>query len=361
MILNSLNKFFPLRKLLNFILIMAFSTQLILVVYNHFTGFSVMTSFTHFMIRMIYGMVFSIAGGFIMSIPDLMMIRFLNRNFSWNKRPILRILIQFVMAVVFALFVTIVLTTMSHLISPYKQGLPALLLLNGLIISVINIIVMAVLEALVFFSESSQAKQRAEKLEKELFHMRYEVLKNQINPHFMFNSLNVLSGLVEQDSVKAQRFIEEFAHIYRYVLETIEKTVVPLNEELGFVRSYIFLQQIRHGEAIELTVNVSAASLKMVLPPLSLQLVLENAIKHNIVSNSQPLFIEIYTDKGQLIVKNNIQPKMSTGVSTGLGQKNLAKRYEMITDEIPVFSIKNTNYIVELPLIDTEYDERTDH
>lgn len=361
MILNSLNKLFPLRKLLNLILIMSLSTQLILVVYNHFTGFAVMTSFSHFIFRMIFGMVFSVAGGFIICIPDLLIIKYLNKNFPWNRRPIIRILIQFVMAIVFALIVTVALTTVSHLISPYRQGLPALLLLNGLIISVINIIVMAVLEALVFFNESNQAKLRAETLEKELFHTRYEVLKNQINPHFMFNSLNVLSGLVEQDAVKAQRFIDEFAHIYRYVLETIEKTVVPLSDELGFVRSYIFLQQIRHGDAIELSVNVPAALLKMVLPPLSLQLVLENAIKHNIVSSAQPLSIEIFSDNNQLIVKNNIQPKMSSGVSTGLGQKNLAKRYQMITDETPLFSVKNNSYVVELPLIDTDYDERTDN
>jgi len=361
MILKDLNRYFPLRKLLNLVLTMSVSIQLILVIYNHLTGFAVMTSFTHFAVRLVLGVIFSIAGGLAIAIPDLLVIRYLNRRFSWSRKPVIRLLIQFAMAVVIAVSITIVLTTLSHLLSAYPQGLAYIIFLNGLIVSVVNIIVMAILEALVFFNESNSARLKAESLEKELASTRFELLKNQINPHFMFNSLNVLSGLVEQDAAKAQQFIDEFAQIYRYVLETIEKTVVPLNDELGFVRSYIFLQQIRHGDAIRLTVNVDATLLTFVLPPLSLQLVLENAFKHNIVSISQPLFIEIADDGRSLIVSNNLQKKVSVGNSTGIGQKNLTRRYQMITDEIPHFSIVNNRYVVKLPLIDTDYDERTDH
>ena len=356
MILQNFNSFFPLRRLLNFVLIISFSIQLILIVYNHFTGFSVITGFFHLLVKLIYGTSLTIIGGLLVTIADLMVIRYLNMRFTWAVKPFPRILIQFAFSTLIAITGTSIITVISHYISPYRDGLLALLWLNGLITSVINLIIMAILEALLFFSESNRARIKAEELEKELYNIRYEVLKNQINPHFMFNSLNVLSGLIEKDAVKAQQFIDEFAHIYRYVLETIEKLVVPLGDELKFVKSYIFLQQIRYGEAIRLTVNVDAGLLSKVMPPLSLQLVLENAIKHNVVSISQPLVIEIFYDRDRLLVKNNIQAKVSSGVSTGLGQKNLVKRYLMISDEVPEFSMTDNHYIVKLPLINTDND-----
>lgn len=329
---------------------------MILIVYNHFTGFSVITGFDHLIVRILFGTSLTIAGGFIIALANLTVIQYLNNRFPWNRKPVARVFIQFALSVFIAVTGTSLITVISHLISPYREGLMALLWLNGLITSVINLIIMAILEALIFFNESNQAKVKAETLEKELFHIRFEVLKNQINPHFMFNSLNVLSGLIEKDVNKAQQFIDEFAHIYRYVLETIEKHVVSLADELGFVRSYIFLQQIRYGEAVKLSVDIPAEALNSYLPPLSLQLVLENAIKHNVVSINQPLVINIFMEGNRLVVVNNIQVKVSSGKSTGLGQKNLAKRYMMISDDVPEFSVKNNSYIVKLPLIDSEND-----
>jgi LytS/YehU family sensor histidine kinase len=262
--------------------------------------------------------------------------------------------------VLLAIFVSTLVTVFVNWISAYKKGFVQVLIVNALISSVINILMMVVLEAWHFFIESDKAKLKSETLERELSQVRFEVLKNQINPHFMFNSLNVLSGLIEKDVDKAQLFIDEFAHIYRYVLETIEKPVVSLEEELDFIRSYIFLQQIRYGESLSFKVNLAADLLKMLLPPLSLQLVLENAIKHNIVNQSQPLGIEIFYENGWLMVKNNMQRKISSNVSTGLGQKNLVKRYAMICNDIPQFMVESNHYIVRLPLIEPDYDEHTD-
>jgi LytS/YehU family sensor histidine kinase len=239
-------------------------------------------------------------------------------------------------------------------IDAYDQKLHSVLITNALIFSVVNIILMTILEALIFFNDSKESKIKAENLEKELSQIKFEVLKNQINPHFMFNSLNVLSGLIENDVAKAQQFIDEFSMIYRYVLETIEKPVVSLNEELGFVRSYIFLQQIRYGEDLLMEVNIPAHLLNLYLPPLSLQIVLENAIKHNVISTSKPLKIEIFHDQSWLSVRNNIQAKISSAYSSGLGQKNMIKRYSMISDKIPEFIVEATHYLVKLPLLENE-------
>ncbi|NTW26569.1 MAG: histidine kinase, partial [Lentimicrobium sp.] len=276
----------------------------------------------------------------------------------WKTRLLGRIGIQLGLTLVVAVSGSTLITLFVNWISAYPEGLPSVLVTNALIFSVINILMMVVLEAWHFFIESDKAKLKAETLERELSQVRFEVLKNQINPHFMFNSLNVLSGLIEKDVAKAQLFIDEFAHIYRYVLETIEKPVVSLNEELDFIRSYIFLQQIRYGESLLFKVNLKADLLAMLLPPLSLQLVLENAIKHNIVNQAQPLCIDIFHNNDWLIIKNNMQRKISSNVSTGLGQKNLVKRYAMVCDDIPQFMVESNHYIVRLPLIPTDYDER---
>ena len=120
------------------------------------------------------------------------------------------------------------------------------------------------------------------------------------------------------------------------------------------MRSYLFLQQIRYGSNLTYTVNITANLLKLVLPPLSLQVVLENAIKHNIVNESKPLKIEIYCENFLLVVKNNIQPKISSAVSTGLGLKNLVKRYALICKAEPEFYVDAKYYIAKLPLIETD-------
>ncbi len=351
----------PLRKLLKLIISLASAIQVILILYNHYTGFFILSGFFHFFQRFSLGLTLSTLAGFMITIPDLLIIDYLNRKFPWNRRILVRAGLQFAFAIVFAVIAAATITVISHSLGPYKEGLVRIIWLNALIASVVNLIVMAILEALLYFDESNQAKNKAELLERELFRIRFEVLKNQINPHFMFNSLNVLSGLVDKDVEKAQVFIGEFAHIYRYVLETIEKQVVTLDEELGFVRSYIYLQQIRYGDAIKLSVNVPSDILKLLMPPLSLQLVLENAIKHNIISSTQQLSIEIFYDGTWLLVRNNIQSKVSAGRSTGVGQKNLTKRYMMITNQMPEFNVVNSDYIVKLPLIEPEYDERTDY
>jgi len=358
--LQRLNEFFPFRNVIKLLLVLSFAIQLIIISYNHLSGYYLIHGIVSFVSHVLIGTAIMLAAAFVISIPDLLIIRYLNQSRPWNKSVFSRIFIQLCITILLAIFVSTLVTVFVNWISAYKKGFVQVLIVNALISSVINILMMVVLEAWHFFIESDKAKLKSETLERELSQVRFEVLKNQINPHFMFNSLNVLSGLIEKDVDKAQLFIDEFAHIYRYVLETIEKPVVSLNEELDFIRSYIFLQQIRYGESLSFKVNLAADLLKMLLPPLSLQLVLENAIKHNIVNQSQPLGIEIFYENGWLMVKNNMQRKISSNVSTGLGQKNLVKRYAMICNDIPQFMVESNHYIVRLPLIEPDYDEHTD-
>lgn len=324
--------------------------QLIVITYNHFSGYAVLQDLQHFFFRLLIGILLSIIAGFFITYPDLYLINRLNKTTTWNEKILKRLLIEFPVVIIIALFISVLFTLLRHVINPYPD-FSNVLINNALIFSVVNIIMTIILEGWLFSIESKQAKQTAEKLSKELSQIKFEVLKSQINPHFMFNSLNVLSGLIGQDTDKAQQFIDEFSHIYRHVLENIEQPVTKLRKELDFVLSYLFLQQMRYGESLTYSVNIKEESANYFLPPLSLQTLLENVVKHNTVNEEKPLHIAVWDDKEFLMVKNPIQPKISIGKSTGLGLENLKKRYAIISPQQPYFGIENGFYIAKLPLI----------
>ncbi len=358
---KDINRFFPFKKLLAMLFGLVMIVQLAVITYNHLSGYHLLEGTTYFFIRLFRGVTLSLPASFLIAYPNLFIIRFLNRRFPWNSKILSRTIIQIIFTVTLGILISLIFTSVAQLITPYRENLFSVYINNALIFVVVNIILMIILEAWLFFNEGTQSKMKAENLEKELSQIKFEVLKSQINPHFMFNSLNVLSGLIDTNVSKAQEFIDEFSVIYRYVLETIEKPVVTLNEELGFVRSYFFLQEMRYGNSLKLNVDIPADLLDKFMPPLSLQVVLENAIKHNIISETHPLIIDIYNENTLLMVKNNIQPKISSGKSTGLGQKNMVKRYAMIGRETPKFIVKTNHYIVQLPLLKPELNESTDY
>ena len=181
--------------------------------------------------------------------------------------------------------------------------------------------------------------------------MLYEALKNQVNPHFLFNSLNTLSGLVEQKPELATEFIKKLSDIYRYVLEQSDKELVSIHNEMKFVEDYIFLSKMRFGKSLIFNSELSSGN-NILIVPLGLQMLIENAIKHNIISDKKPLKIEIVIEEGFIIVKNNIQKKNTiSSDKEPLGMENLKKRYEYLSN-VPVEVIESDNtFIVKLPII----------
>lgn len=331
--------------------VFAIAVQIIIISYNHFNGYFRLEGAFDLLIRLLYSSVFTFAGGLLLAYPDLFLIRFLNRIFPWKESPLKRIGIELLFLVIFGLIISIAITLLAHAVDPYDEGLLNVLWVNMLITVVVNLFLISALEGIIFFREGEASKRKAVEMQQEIGQLKYEVLKNQINPHFMFNSLNVLSGLIDYDTEKAQRFVEEFSSVYRYVLETIEKPVVSVREELSFIRSYMFLQKMRYGGNLSFAINLEEKYANYYLPPLSLQLVMENAMKHNIINNSHQLFIEIFQKNGKLLVRNNMRAKISSSGSFGVGQLNLKKRYEMIWHEKPVFRVETNHYVAELPLI----------
>lgn len=204
-----------------------------------------------------------------------------------------------------------------------------------------------------FLLNWKKATLDAETSKKESAIARYESLKNQINPHFLFNSLNALTNLVYEDQDKAAKFIKQLSDVYRYVLDTREKEVVTLEEELRFVQAYLYLQQIRFGN--NLNVKLSLDNVQGKVAPLALQLLLENAIKHNVISVEDPLFIEVYEKDGFICVTNNLQKKSRISENgTGLGLENIKSRYKFLTDKEIDVSEAEGEFSVKLPLIEME-------
>ena len=180
---------------------------------------------------------------------------------------------------------------------------------------------------------------------------KFESLKNQLDPHFLFNSLNVLTSLIGENPNQAEKFTTKLSKVYRYVLEQRNKDLVPISEELRFARTYMELLEMRFEDAVKFNIPVSSSNNELKIVPLSLQLLLENAVKHNVVSSSKPLTISIYEENGHLIIENNINPKDAIGKSTKVGLQNIADRYGLITDTPVKIENNNKTFKVSLPLL----------
>lgn len=349
--LQHLHDLIPFRNLFKLVFGFAVSLQIIIILVNHLTGFYELNSVSQFISRVLLGSALSFIATFAVVYPDLFVIKFLNEKIGWHQRIFVRLLIQFFLTVLIGGIAAVGITYFSHVLNPYKEGLLINMSYNLMIFAVCNVILVIILEGWIFFIEGAKSSKRSRELEGQVTELRFEMLKKQIDSHFLFNSLNVLSGLIEKDAELAQDFIDEFSRLYRYVLESIDKRVVTVEDEINFARSYLYLQRMRYGEGLEFKVDLPSELLNGYLPPLSLQVVLENACKHNTVSINDPLVISITGNEGRLIVQNNIQPKISHSRGTRTGQSNLLKRYQMIGDMEPTFNVGTDNYTATLPII----------
>jgi hypothetical protein len=192
--------------------------------------------------------------------------------------------------------------------------------------------------------------RREQKLKEENLIFQNETLKSQVNPHFLFNSLNTISSLIQTQPEAADRFINNLSSVYRYILENGQKDTVPLQSELDFITGYYNLHQVRDEEKILLTIDAPDAG-EYKLLPVSLQILLENAIKHNIATRDNQLKISIYIEDQFIVVKNNLQRKATQLKSTMTGLKNLAERVRLVSKRNLIVQETNDHFIVKLPLL----------
>jgi len=211
--------------------------------------------------------------------------------------------------------------------------------------------IMAFYEATFFFHQYKIAIKETENLKTAQVQSQLENLRNQVSPHFLFNSLNTLMNLIPKDQDRAMSYLTKLSKFYRYTVSNQDESLVPITTEVENAITFADLLHERFGENITIDIECSAAIGKMTLP-LSLQLLIENAVKHNIVSKSKPLHINIYcgTD-GYIHVENNLQPKIQAVSSTGSGLSNIKKRFAYFTDKAVLIKATNDKYLISLPLI----------
>jgi len=222
---------------------------------------------------------------------------------------------------------------------------------NYIVALVITVIVSLFIHLIYFYKSYQENRVKQEKIIAGNASAQFESLKNQLDPHFLFNSLNVLSSLIEENPVNAQKFTTSLSKIYRYVLEQRDKELVSVAEELKFAKTYMNLLKMRFENSItfELPENFDNEDAKVV--PLALQLLLENAIKHNVVSEQKPLHIKISIEGNQLIVENNLQKKETLQTRKGVGLQNIVDRYAIITTRKVAIEETNDFFRIKLPIL----------
>ena len=215
-----------------------------------------------------------------------------------------------------------------------------------------TLVVGTIYEAGYFFTMWKHQAIETEAIKSRQLRTELDMLKNQVSPHFLFNSLNTLVALIHEDADQAARFTKNLSHVYRYILQHKEKEVVDLGTELDFTQAYIDLMKVRFAESLHINVDVAPEHRHLLIAPLTLQLLLENALKHNVASTAKPLQVDIHVENGRtLVVRNSLHRKQGTVEGTGTGLNNVRQRYAYLSErEVDVIETRE-HFLVALPLL----------
>jgi two-component system LytT family sensor kinase len=275
----------------------------------------------------------------------------LDQKYSWQFEPVKRSIMMIVWNIIFILISLLILMEVLSLIIGKQFNW------NFYLISVVSTVFITLIINLIFIINDlykfwNISMYEAEVLRKENMRSQLETLKNQVNPHFLFNSLNTLVSVIDEDTKTAKEFVLKLSQVYRYSLQNREKDVVKICEELNFLSAYNYLLAIRYGDNLHFRIDVPENIKSGGIPSLVLQILVENCIKHNVISTDKPLLIEIYTEQNALIVRNNYQPKKIKVESEKIGLENTMNRYKLLGEkEIEVLQT-NEYFTVKLPVID---------
>lgn len=277
----------------------------------------------------------------------------LRLRFSWLSQPVYKVLALVVSNIFYTIPISVGLMTMWYV---FAQHSPAdwNVIFKATALCVVCVVFITHTYETVFLIKSwGSDKSKGEELAQAKVEAELEALKNQIDPHFLFNSLNTLSHLIGEDQAKAKLFNDNLAEVYRYILSNKERNLVLLSEELQFAERYFALLRIRFGDAVRLTFSGEAAEEDLLIPPISLQILLENAVKHNAFSDEQPLSVDIGIRGATAVVSSDVRPKETAGHSSHIGLRNLNERYRLITGREITVRNDGAVYSVTLPLLRT--------
>jgi len=291
-----------------------------------------------------------VGGSFMIGFAVL--INILDRKFPWLQNPLKRLIIQFITTIAISMIIIVITIVLTGLFM--KQQLTSgFFMENGIFMMKVAFTFIflgsLISNAIMFFKNWKEAAVQQEKLKREQLALQYETLKSQVNPHFLFNNLNTLTSLINSNPDKAIDFVKKLSEVYRYVLDQQDSELVTLDTELQFVESYIYLQKIRFGTNLDVQINIDDKNFKVI--PLSIQMLVENAIKHNEISDLHPLNIRIFTDENQYLTIENKLQKKNGSEGNGTGIDNIKNRYQFFTNKELVLAISKEYFKVRIPLL----------
>ncbi len=275
-------------------------------------------------------------------------ILFIRRRYEGFKKTHIRAILQTIFLLTYGFVVVIVLGSVMKYCSIGAEVTN----LEGFIASYFtSAFVLAIYEGLYLYDQNKKIFMEQEKLKREHIHSELQGLRSQVNPHFLFNSMNTLMNIIEEDQALATSFLNKLSHVYRYILEKRDDHLIPLKEELKFIESYVFLQKERFKNNLKVELSIEHKYLDKLILPLSLQMLFENAIKHNIISRKKPLQIEVFVEDNYLVIKNNLQLKMQAMPSTGVGLENIKSRFQFFTKQTVEIEETADHFAVKIPLL----------
>lgn len=276
----------------------------------------------------------------------------LDKKYSWTKHLFKRTLYGTLVIIGYSVVAYLAVQAIMYLLvyGSLPGDMLAWSLRTSYIAVLISFMISLIFAAVGFFRNWKESLLEAERFRTEMLMYKYESLQNQINPHFLFNSFNVLSDLVYEDQGKAVDFIRQLSQLFRYVLDSRDRELVPIREELDFIRAYSYLLKTRFEEKLYIRVEVEAKEHELIVP-MTLQLLVENCVKHNEISAAQPLRIRISRNGEYLTVENNLQPKAAGEQSKKTGLSNIKQQYSYFTDQELVVSEREGTFSVKVPVI----------
>lgn len=296
--------------------------------------------------------VFFVAAFNVLGYSTLRISSWMNDQYALNIRKRWKIVVIYAIVMLLLLLLNYSLLVVAKMLVGMDDPL---IFPNGgwrilLVVWLVELVILGLLLANRSIQNTLKLQQEAAALQKENNTARYTALQNQLNPHSLFNSLNTLIAEIEYNPDNAVRFTKNLSSVYRYVLQSQDKTLVSLGEELEFLDSYLFLHKVRLGDCISCVCDIPADLTEAMLPPLTLQLLVENVIKHNTITSARPMKIDIFVQEDRLVVANPVQPCKSRE-SSGIGLKNLSNRCKlMLGEEIRALHEKEM-FIVKVPLL----------
>ena len=280
---------------------------------------------------------------------------FLDRKLPWRKYVTARFFIQLGLTIVYSLFCINASYLLFKLLFTNDPPVWEQVVLTNIYGLLLILPVFSIYFGIHFLKAWKKSELETEQLQKESVRSQLEALRNHLDPHFLFNNLNILSTLIDTNKDLSKEYLEKFAEVYRIILQNEVSELITLKKELDFIKSYVYLIKIRFQDDIRIDLEVPDQLKMKMIPPLSVQMLIENCIKHNAITETSPLNINIYTEKDKyLVVSNNLKPKKIIGDKKSSGLENISNRYSYFTEEELKIERSETHFMVRIPLLEIE-------